>query len=44
MVWVDQDMFKIMDGPDWDRGNTAILAKKVKLRHVTPFTSAGGTL
>jgi hypothetical protein len=22
MVWVDQDMFKIMDGPDWDRGNT----------------------
>ncbi len=22
MVWVDQDMFKIMDGPDWDRGDT----------------------
>lgn len=22
MVWVDQDMFKIMDGPDWDKGNT----------------------
>jgi hypothetical protein len=21
MVWVDQDMFKIMDGPDWDKGN-----------------------
>jgi hypothetical protein len=20
MVWVDQDMFKIMDGPDWDKG------------------------
>ena len=19
MVWVDQDMFKIMDGPDWDK-------------------------
>ena len=22
MVWVDQDMFKIMDGPDWDKGPT----------------------
>lgn len=21
MVWVDQDMFKIMDGPDWDKGD-----------------------
>ena len=21
MVWVDQDMFKIMDGPDWDKGS-----------------------
>lgn len=20
MVFVDQDMFKIMDGPDWDKG------------------------
>jgi hypothetical protein len=20
MVWVDQDMFKVMDGPDWDKG------------------------
>lgn len=22
MVWVDQDMFKIMDGPDWDKGDS----------------------
>jgi hypothetical protein len=20
MVWVDQDLFKIMDGPDWEKG------------------------
>lgn len=20
MVWVDQDMFNIMSGPDWDKG------------------------
>jgi hypothetical protein len=20
MVWVDQDIFKIMEGPDWDEG------------------------
>jgi len=22
MVWVDQDMFKIMDGPDWDKSHS----------------------
>jgi hypothetical protein len=21
MVWIDQDMFTIMDGPDWDKGS-----------------------
>ena len=21
MVWVDNDMFSIMDGPDWEKGN-----------------------
>lgn len=21
MVWVDQNMFTIMDGPDWDKGD-----------------------
>lgn len=20
MVWVDQSMFKVMDGPEWDKG------------------------
>lgn len=23
MVWIDQDMFTIMDGPDWDKGSPA---------------------
>jgi hypothetical protein len=32
MVWVDQDMFKIMDGPDWDRGNTGDPGQKGEVK------------
>lgn len=28
MVWVDADMFAIMDGPDWDKGENNAKDKK----------------
>jgi hypothetical protein len=32
MVWVDNDMFDIMNGPDWDKGEKVHARKKVLRR------------